>query len=391
METYRKETNAIRQRCYPTHEKEHSSPLYLTSSFSFNSADEAEAVFKNELEGNIYSRFSNPNTDEFINKLCLLEGTEAGIATASGMAAVYTVFASLLEQGDHILASNDIFGNSKYILSNLLPKFGIEVTFIPITEHALWEKGVKPNTKLLFVETPSNPTLNIADLTYLNSICNAHGILFCVDNCFATPYLQQPVIYGADLILHSATKYIDGQGRVVGGAILGSSKLISSCYDFIRRTGPCLSPFNAWILSKSLETLAIRMDRHCQNAIILAEYLEDLNDISVIYYPHLPSHPQYELAKSQMRQGGGLVACRLEGNKYRARNFINSLQMFSQTANLGDTRSIVTHPASTTHSKLTPTQQSAAGITDNFVRFSVGLEHIDDIIADISQALKKSI
>ncbi len=381
------ETQAIRTQIAQTDQKEHSTPLFLTSSFTFDTAEEGAALFEGDLEGNLYTRFSNPNTDEFINKMKLLEGAEAGIATASGMAAVFGSIFPNAKAGDHIVASSAIFGNSINVITQILPNYGIDFTLVDVDDNAQWEQAIKKNTKFLFVETPSNPTLKIADLAFLNILCKTNNIIYCVDNCFATPYLQQPNDYGADLIIHSATKYIDGQGRVLGGAILGKKQYVDICYNFLRRTGASLSPFNAWVLSKSLETLAVRMDRHCSNAAALYKYLETKTDVMQVIYPHSPKHPQYALAKKQMKQGGGLVGCELKGGKERGTRFLNALQLHSLTANLGDTRSIATHPASTTHSKLTEKEQLKVGITPGFIRFSLGLEHINDIINDVEQAL----
>lgn len=364
--------------------------MYLTSSFTFDNAEEGEALFKGEIAGNQYSRFSNPGVEEFVEKLRLLENTEAGVATATGMAAVYTVLASLLKSGDHVVSSSAIFGSSKKVIDSILPNYGIEFSFVDVENKDAWRKAIKGNTKLIFVETPTNPTLKIADLAFLKNLCVEHDLILMVDNCFATPYLQQPAKFGADVIVHSATKYIDGQGRVLGGAILGKKEYVDHCYDFIRITGATLSPFNAWVLSKSLETLAVRMDRHCLNAKNLCKYLEAHDEVDKVIYPHAPSHPQYMLAKKQMSQGGGLVGCELKGGKERGARFLNALKLHSLTANLGDTRSIATHPASTTHAKLTEAEQQAVGITAGFIRFSVGLEHIDDLIHDIEQALKVS-
>lgn len=382
------ETLAIRTQTAQTNQKEHSTPLFLTSSFTFDTAEEGAALFNGDLEGNQYSRFSNPNTDEFIDKLNLLEGTEAGIATASGMAAVFCAILPNVKVGDHVVASKAIFGSSTLVISTILPQYGIGCTFVDVDNKDQWQQAIKKNTKFLFVETPSNPTLKMADLEFLGNLCKANNIIYCVDNCFATPYLQQPIEYGADLIIHSATKYIDGQGRVLGGAILGSKKYVDVCYNFLRRTGATLSPFNAWVLSKSLETLAIRMDRHCSNAQKLYEFLESQDEVLDVVYPHSPKHPQYKLAKKQMKQGGGLVGCELKGGKERGTLFLNALKLHSLTANLGDTRSIATHPASTTHTKLSEQEQLEVGITPGFIRFSLGLEHIDDIIEDIKQALE---
>lgn len=384
------ETLAIRTQTAQTSQKEHATPLFLTSSFTFDTAEEGAQLFAGELDGNLYSRFSNPNTDEFIEKLRLLEGADAGVATASGMAAVFVSLAALLKAGDHIVASSAIFGNSRYIISNILPSYGITFTYVDVDDTRSWEKAIQSNTKLFFVETPSNPTLKIADLSFLGELAQLNNIILAVDNCFATPYLQQPVKFGADLIIHSATKYIDGQGRVLGGAILGDEDCVRQCYDFIRRTGASLSPFNAWVLSKSLETLAIRMDRHCSNAEKLVDFLSQQPDVEEVIYPHAKNHPQYDLAKEQMRYGGGLVGCVLKGGKERGAKFLNALKIHSLTANLGDTRSIATHPASTTHSKLGKEEQLAVGITPGYVRFSVGLEHIDDLIGDIQQAIQLS-
>lgn len=387
---YKFETLAIRTQVERSQQKEHSVPLYLSSSFTFDSAEEGAAIFAGEQAGNLYSRFSNPNTDEFVNKLCLLEHCEAGVATASGMAAVHVCLASLLKQGDHLVSASAIFGNSRHVIGSILPNYGISHSYVDLTDNQAWEAAIKPNTKVLFVETPSNPTLKLADLRFLGDLCKKHGLLLIVDNCFATPYLQQPALLGADLVLHSATKYIDGQGRVLGGAILGKAEVVSTCYDFIRRTGASLSPFNAWVLSKSLETLALRMDRHCENAAFIASALVDHPEIEQVFYPHHPSFAQYELAKSQMSQGGGLVGCQIKGGVERGRRFLNALKIHSLTANLGDCRSIATHPASTTHSKLSSEEQLAEDITPGYLRFSVGLEHREDLLADIEQALELS-
>jgi len=387
--SYKFETNAIRSQCGQSQYREHSTPLFLTSSFTFENAEQGAAIFDGSEQGNLYSRFSNPNTQELIDKLCVLENCESGIATASGMAAIYTTFAALLSQGDHILASKDIFGNALYIITKILPKMGIEYTLVDVDNNEAWRKGVRKNTKLLYLETPSNPTLKIADLRYISQLCQANNIISIVDNCFATPYLQRPTDFGIDVVVHSATKYIDGQGRVLGGAVLGKNTIISKCYEFVRRTGACLSPFNAWLLSKSLETLAIRMDRHCANAHAVAQWLENSNKAKNISYPFLPSNNQYRLAKDQMKLGGGLVAFEIEGGATEAMKFINNLQIYSLTANLGDSRSIATHPASTTHSKLTATQQKEAGISPGYIRLSIGLENVQDLINDLDQAQNK--
>ena len=384
------DTLAIRLQSERTAQKEHSVPLYLTSSFTFDSAEEGAAIFSGESSGNLYSRFSNPNTDEFIQKMCVLEKCESGVATASGMAAVNTALMAHLKTGDHVVAASAIFGNSRYILSEILSGFGVECTFVEVDNNQAWEQAVRPNTKLLFVETPSNPTLKIADLKFLGELCNAHNIIYVVDNCFATPILQTPADFGADLVLHSATKYIDGQGRVLGGCIVGKNQYVKPCYDYIRRTGASLSPFNAWVLSKSLETLSIRVERHCSSAAKVNAFLKSHPEIDFTIFPHDPGHPDYKLANDQMKLGGGLVGSQVKGGKARGARFLNALNMLSLTANLGDTRSIATHPASTTHSKLSSEKQLEVGITPGFIRFSVGLEHPEDIINDINQALNIS-
>lgn len=383
------ETKAIRTQ----HERgfrEHSVPLYLTSSFVFEDAEQARALFADEYEGNIYSRFSNPNVNEFVEKMAVLEGYEDGFGTATGMAAVFASMATFLKQGDHILASSALFSSSMRIISEYLPKWGIEYSFFDINQPDTWESKIQPNTKMIFAETPSNPGLVLIDLKILGDLGKKHGVLVNIDNCFATPYLQRPSEYGVDIVTHSATKFIDGQGRVTGGIVLGSKEIIKEVRAFCRQTGPAMSPFNAWVLSKSLETLHVRMDRHCQNALELAQWLETNDEIERVFYPFLPSHPQHELAKKQMKLGGGIVTFEVKGGVDRGRKFLDSLQMFSHTANLGDCRTIATHPASTTHSKIAPEVREAAGIFGGTVRVSVGLEHISDIIADIQQALEKS-
>jgi len=389
MDNLHFETQCIRKQSKRSQNREHSVPLYLTSSFVFNSAEQGAAIFKGEETANLYSRFSNPNTEEFIQKLCLLEECAAGVSTASGMAAIYTTFAALLKQGDHLVASKAIFGNAHYIITNILPNMGISYTLVDIDDHNQWEEAIKLNTKLVYLESPSNPTLKIADLSFISDLCKSKEVIFAVDNCFASPYLQQPVKFGADVIIHSATKYIDGQGRVLGGAILANETLALQCYDFIRRTGASLSPFNAWVLSKSLETLAVRMDRHCSNALVLAKRLEKHPKVERVYYPFLASHPQQQLAKKQMKLGGGLVGFELEGGITDAQQFLNALKLHSLTANLGDTRSIATHPATTTHVKLSREEQMGAGIQPNFLRLSVGLENVEDLWADIQQAINQ--
>lgn len=384
------ETKAIRIQSLRTENREHSVPLYLTSSFMFNDAEQMRAVFADEEEAFIYTRFSNPNAQEFADKLCALEGTEAGFATASGMSAVFASFMALLKSGDHILSSSSIFGSTHTMITKFLPKYGITHTYADINKPETWEGLIQKNTKMIFVETPSNPGLDIIDLEWIGKLAAKHNIILNIDNCFATPYLQKPAEYGAHLITHSATKFLDGQGRVLGGAVLGKKELIKEIYLFCRSTGPSLSPFNAWLLSKSLETLAVRMDRHSENAMKLAQFLEQQDEVEQVKYPFLASHPQYEIARKQMRSGGGIVTFNIKGGVERGRKFLDALQVASLTANLGDTRTIATHPASTTHAKLTEEERLATGITPGLVRISVGLENIDDIIADVKQALEGS-
>lgn len=384
------ETIAIRTQVEKTANREHSVPLYMTSSFTFEDAEQARAMFADEIQGNIYTRFSNPNNTEFIEKMCLMEGTEDGFATASGMAAVFVSMAAFLSSGDHILISKSVFGSTIQIANQIFPKWGISHSYADIAKPETWEGLIQKNTKMIMVETPSNPALDLIDLEWLGKLAKKHKILLNVDNCFATPYLQQPAKFGADIITHSATKYIDGQGRAIGGIVLASKELIKEVRFFSRHTGPALSPFNAWIFSKSLETLAVRMDRHSENALKLAEFLEKHTEVESVKYPFLPSHPQYELAKKQMKSGGGIVTFLVKGGIERGRRFLDATEMASHTANLGDTRTIVTHPASTTHSKLTDEDRASVGILPGLIRVSVGLEHIDDIIAEIEQALEKS-
>ncbi len=381
------ETNAIRHQSQRSQNSEHSVPIYATSSFVFEDAEEARAMFADEVAGNIYSRYSNPNNDEFIQKLCLLEHTEDGIATASGMAAMFCSIAAFVGQGDHIVASRSLFGSTHQILTRLLPKWGISHTYVTINNLEEWGKAIQPNTKLLFVETPSNPAQDLADLEALGQLAKKHNLLLSVDNCFATPYIQNPADYGAHIITHSATKFIDGQGRVLGGAVLGKKDLIKEVRFLARHTGPAMSPFHGWLLSKSLETLAVRMDRHCANASALAKTLEAREEVNWVKYPFLSSHPQHELAKKQMRQGGGLVTFELKGGLEAGKKFLDALKMISLTANLGDARSIATHPASTTHSKLSEEERNAVGITNGLIRISTGLEHIEDIKKDVLEGL----
>ena len=380
-------TQAIRIRTDRTEEKEHSSPLYLTSSFCYDDAEEMRAAFADEIEANIYSRFSNPSVQEFIDRMCALEGAEAGFATASGMAAVVGSFMSLLKKGDHLLVCSSIFGSTHTVITKYLPKFGIEYTYVPAGDQQAWEAAVRPNTKMIYLETPTNPGLEIIDLEAAGQLARKHNLILNVDNCFATPIGQAPIQYGADLVVHSATKWLDGQGRVLGGIVVGKKELIREIYLFCRSTGPALSPFNAWVLSRSLETLDVRMERHSSNALYIAQQLEGHPAIAYLKYPFLPSHPQHAIAKKQMSNGGGILCFELKGGLEAGRIFLDRLKMLSMTANLGDTRSIASHPASTTHAKLSPDERAAVSITPGLIRISVGLEHRDDILNDILQAL----
>ncbi len=382
-----KKTQAIRIQNKRTVHNEHSVPLYLTSSYVFEDAEDMRAQFAEEKEGEIYSRYANPNVQEFIDKMAAMENAENGWATASGMAAVFTFFGALLQSGDHIVSARSVFGSTHRLFTEILPKWGINTTYVDFDDYEGFEYAIQSNTRILYLETPSNPGLDIIDLERIAAITKKHDLIFAVDNCFATPILQQPLNFGADISIHSATKYIDGQGRTLGGIILGSNELIDKIRAFARHTGPALSPFNAWTLSKSLETLDVRMERHCKNALEIAKRLEDHPAVEWVKYPFLPSHPQFEIAKKQMSSGGGIVSFELKGGLDAGRQFLDALQLFSLTANLGDTRSIATHPASTTHSKLTPEQRNEVGISDGLVRLSIGLEHVEDIWEDISKAL----
>ncbi len=389
----KQETKLIRTQTPRTQNREHSTPLYLTSSFIFDDAEQGRAIFADEIEGNIYSRYSNPNTTEFIDKVCQLEGAEDGLAFASGMAAVFASFAGLLKSGDHVVAYRAIFGSTHQLLTALFPRWGITSTYIDAQNPADLDAAITPATKMIFLETPSNPGLELVDLDWLCKTIKQKypHIIINVDNCFATPYLQKPIQYGVDLVSHSATKYMDGQGRVLGGVVVGKKALIKEMLFFIRHTGPAMSAFNAWLLSKSLETLPLRMDRHCSNALAVAQMLEANENVELVRYPFLPSHPQYNLAKRQMAQGGGIVTFIIKGGFNNAKKFMDALGMILISSNLGDSRSIATHPASTTHSKLSESERESIGIFAGSIRVSVGLENIDDILADISQALQKSI
>lgn len=379
------QTIAVRTQSERSHFDEHSTPLYLTSSFVFEDAEDMRASFAEEKQKNLYSRFSNPNVNEFTEKMVKLEGAEDGHSFATGMAAIFSTFGALLSSGDHILSCRSVFGSTHTLFTKYFPKWNIETTYFEANETDL-EKHLKPETKILYIETPTNPAIEVLDLELLGKFAKKHDLIFIVDNCFATPYLQQPIKFGADLVIHSATKLIDGQGRVLGGVTVGKKELIREIYLFARNTGPAMSPFNAWVLSKSLETLAVRVDKHCENALKVAKFLETHPNVSLVKYPFLKSHPSYETAKNQMKAGGNIVAFEVKGGIEAGRNFLNKIKMCSLSANLGDTRTIVTHPASTTHSKLSEQERNQVGITAGLVRCSVGLEHIDDIINDLKQA-----
>ncbi len=381
------ETQAIRSQLERTQYLEHSVPLYLTSSFIFEDAEDMRASFAEEKERNIYSRYSNPNTNEFVDKVCNMEGAEAGFAFASGMAAVYSTFGALLQSGDHIVSASSVFGATHSLFMKYFPKWNIETSYFDINKPETIESFIKPNTKILFAESPTNPAVDIIDLELLGAIAKKHNLILIIDNCFATPYIQQPIKWGAHLVVHSATKLIDGQGRVLGGVTVGNADLIKEIYLFSRLTGPALSPFNAWVLSKSLETLAVRVEKHCDNALKVAEFLEKHPNVNQVKYPFLKSHPQHEIAKKQMILGGNIVAFEIKGGLEAGRTFIDKIRLCSLSPNLGDTRTIVTHPASTTHSKLSVEERLAVSITDGLVRVSVGLETVKDVIADLEQAL----
>ncbi|CAM1347022.1 trans-sulfuration enzyme family protein [Tenacibaculum crassostreae] len=381
------ETQAIRTQTERTQFSEHSTPLYLTSSFVFDDAEDMRASFAEEKEKNLYSRFSNPNTTEFVDKIVTMEGAEAGYAFATGMAAVFSTFGALLNAGDHIVSSRSVFGSTHSLFTKYFPKWNIETSYFKVDEPENIESLIQTNTKILYAETPTNPAVDILDLELLGEIAKKHNLLLIIDNCFATPYLQNPIEFGADLVIHSATKLIDGQGRVLGGVAVGKQELIREIYLFSRNTGPAMSPFNAWVLSKSLETLSIRVEKHCENALKVAQFLEEHPKVNLVKYPFLKSHPQYEIAKKQMRLGGNIVAFEIKGGIEAGRKFLNSIQMCSLSANLGDTRTIVTHPASTTHSKLSLEDRLEVGITDGLVRCSIGLENVEDVIYDLNQAL----
>ena len=381
------ETAAIRNQTERTQFSEHSTPLYLTSSFVFDDAEEMRASFAEEKERNLYSRFTNPNTTEFVDKIVSMEGAEAGYAFATGMSAIFSTFAALLSAGDHVVSCRSVFGSTHSMFTKFLPKWNIETSYFKVDEVDLLESLIQPHTKILYIETPTNPAVDILDLELIGQIAKKHNLIYIVDNCFATPYVQKPIKFGADLVIHSATKLIDGQGRVLGGITVGNKELMREIYLFARNTGPAMSPFNAWVLSKSLETLAIRVEKHAENALKVAEFLETQENVTLVKYPFLKSHPQYAIAKNQMKLGGNIVAFEIKGGIAAGRTFLDTIKMCSLSANLGDTRTIVTHPSSTTHGRLSEEDRLAVGITKGLVRVSVGLENVADIIEDLEQAL----
>ncbi|WP_319557410.1 O-succinylhomoserine sulfhydrylase [Thiomicrorhabdus sp.] len=384
------QTLAIRAGYDQTPEQENSEAIFPTSSFRYESAAQAAARFSGAEKGNVYSRFTNPTVRAFENRLAALEGAEACVATASGMSAILSTFMALCQTGDHVISSQSIFGTTKVLFSKYLAKFGVEISFVSQTDFSEWQAAIRPNTKALFLETPSNPLTEVADLQAISGLAKDNDCLLVVDNCFCTPMLQRPLEQGADIVIHSATKFLDGQGRAVGGAVLGSSELVGEeVRGFLRTCGPSMSPFNAWIFLKGLETLPIRMKAHCENAIELARWLSKHPNVEQVFYPGLESHPQYDLAQKQQSAGGGLVSFKVKGGKEQAWTVIDHTRMMSITANLGDVKTLITHPATTTHSRVEPEQRLKAGITDNLIRISVGLESIDDIKNDLMIGLDK--
>ncbi|HLV47141.1 MAG TPA: aminotransferase class I/II-fold pyridoxal phosphate-dependent enzyme [Flavobacterium sp.] len=383
------ETQAIRTQISRSSFNEHTTPLYLTSSFVFDHAEEMRAVFAEDVDKFSYTRFTHPNQTELVNKMCLLEKAEAGYTFSTGMAAIFGSIFPLIKPGNHIVSCLNIFGSSRTIFSSILPDWGVSTSYFNADSIDKLEDLIQPNTKILFVETPTNPSVDVLDLAYLGKIARKYKLIFVVDNTFATPYLQNPIDFGADVVVHSTTKLIDGQGRVCGGIAVGKTDLIQKIYLFSRTIGSSISAFDAWILSKSLETLAVRVDRHCENALKVALFLENHPKIESVRYPFLPSHPQFDIATKQMKAGGNIIAFKLKGDLQSAVNFIDNVKLFSRTANLGDSRTIVTHPTTTTHARIPQDEKLQTGITDNLIRLSVGLENVTDIIKDIHQALNK--
>ena len=388
-ENWQPETLAVRAGAVRSQFGENSEALLLTSSFVFENAAQAAARFAGEQPGNIYSRFTNPTVTMFEERLAALEGAEQCVATASGMSAILACVMGLLKAGDHIIASRSIFGATINLFNNIIKKFGVETTYVSATDTSEWQAAVRPNTKLFFLETPSNPLTEISDIAAIAAVAKGCGALLAVDNCFCTPILQRPLELGADIVIQSATKYIDGQGRVLGGAVLGSRKNMEGVYGFLRTAGPTLSAFNAWVLLKGMETLKLRMDAHSANSLELARWLEAQPNVARVFYPGLPSHPQHALAMKQQKTGGGIVSFEVKGGKEAAWRVIDNTRMISITANLGDTKSTITHPASTTHGRITPEARAAAGITDGLIRIATGLEAVVDIQNDLARGLNK--
>lgn len=385
---YSLETQAIRAGHKRTHEDEHSIPIFATSSYVFESAEQASLRFTGKQPGNIYSRFTNPTVTAFQERLALMEGGERCLAFSSGMAAIMAVGMALLKAGDHVVCSRSVFGNTVLTFQNYFGKFGVTTDFVSVTKFSDWEAAIQPNTRMLFLETPSNPLIEIADIQALADLAHCHGCLLVVDNCFCTPVLQQPLAHGADLVVQSATKFIDGQGRCVGGAVIGSEALIEKeLYPYLRTGGATMSPFNAWVFLSGLETLAVRMKAHCDSALELARWLDSQSAVTKVHYPGLESHAQHELAKRQQSHFGAVVSFELAGGQAQAWRLIDATRMLSITANLGDVKTTITHPATTTHGRLTPEARAEAGITDGLVRISVGLENLDDIKADLLRGL----
>ncbi len=383
------ETRAVRTGHARTAFGEHSEPVFTTSSFAFESAAQAAARFSGEEEGNVYSRFTNPTVSIFQDRLAALEGGEACVATASGMAAILSTCLSLLQAGDHQVSSRSIFGATSVLYNKYLPRYGITTTYVEQNDIAAWEAAIQANTKLLYLETPSNPLTELADISALAELAHKHGCLLVVDNCFCTPALQRPLDLGADIVIHSATKFLDGQGRGVGGAIVGSKQVVDEeVFGFLRTAGPCMSPFNAWIFLKGLETLSLRMRAHSASALQLAQWLETQSNVEQVFYPGLSSHPQHALAKTQQSDFGGIVSFKIKGGREQAWRLIDRTRLLSITANLGDTKTTITHPATTTHARLSDAEKAEAGISENLIRIAVGLEHMRDIQADLAQGLQ---
>ncbi len=382
------DTQAIRAGHRRTHEGEHAEPMFLTSSYVFGSAEEAAQRFSGDLPGNVYSRYTNPTVRIFEQRMALLEGADDAVATSSGMAAILSTLMALLKAGDHLICSQSVFGSTTVLLNKYMARFGVEISYVALTDLAAWQAAVKPNTRMFFLETPSNPMSEVADLAALSALAKQAGALLVVDNCFCTPVLQQPLKLGADIVVHSATKYIDGQGRCLGGVVAGSQAHMDEVLGFVRSCGPCMSPFNAWVFLKGLETLRLRMEAHSSSALALAQWLAEQQGVEQVFYAGLPGHPGHELAKRQQKGFGGVLSFRVKGDKAAAWRFIDATRLVSITANLGDAKTTIVHPATTTHGRVSPDDRARAGITDNLIRVSVGLEHIEDIKADMARGLK---